>query len=233
MVYKTKRRLAYPSTYGGTKKRKGSMAAFVKLEKKVNRLVRVKEIKGLEAGDAVALTNALPNCVGVQLFDPAQGDTISTREGDKIQPVSCRMTMRVNAGSSTSDNIVQFARVVILRDKCGGINPPTATEIWGGSATEITQTFDRSNRRKWDILYDKTISISQVPVAAGNGTTNIDVRHARSMILELAPKVGGRPIYFTEGATTYDKGGLWLYVKGETQTDPISFSALWQPLFKE
>jgi len=209
------------------------MSKVALLERKVNRLVRVNETKGLEAGDAVALTNALPNCVGVQLFDPAQGDTISTREGDKIQPVSCRMTMRMNAGSSASDNIVQFARIVVLRDTCGGINPPTATEIWGGSATEITQTFDRSNRRKWDILYDKTVSISQVPVSAGNGTTNTDVRHPRSMIIDINPKVTGRPIFFTAGATTYDRGGLWLYVKGETQTDPISFSALWQPLFKD
>lgn len=203
------------------------------LEKKVNRLVRVKETKGTEAGEALGLTDALPNCVGVQLFDPAQGDTVAARDGDKIQPVSCRMTMKLHAGSSINDNIVQFARIVILRDTCGGATAPSATDIWGGSTTDITQSFDRSNRRKWDILYDKTVSISQVPSSSGNGTAIIDTRFPRSMLLEINPKVTGRPIYFTAGATTYDRGGLWLYVKGESQTDPITFQCLWSALFKD
>ena len=216
------------------------MSTVKVLEKKVNRLVRTKETKGTQLWTNVTGT-ADPDHAGIQLYTAGQGDGAHSRDGDKLQPVSCKMNIMLKSGSDgTDEEITQFARIIVLRDTCGNDtgDAPTMTQVFGSATSKIGAEYDRSNRRKWDILYDKTVSVTQMATTYWNATTSLVVnrRYPREIMIKASPKVTGRPIYFNPdilGGLAYERGGLWLYIKGENPVDKITYDIHYQPLFKD
>lgn len=123
------------------------------------------------------------------LFPPAQGDTISTRDGDRIEPIRLFGQYAINMSSVTA-----ISRVVILQWKPdNAVDVPSMAKIFEDSATTATVTSnyvgDAVLRKKFKVLYDKVI-VNPTSVANSQVFRKFDIKNFNN-----------KYIYFNTGTT--------------------------------
>lgn len=124
----------------------------------------------------------------------SQGDADGERVGDRLFPKSLRWDLMVNAGGASSSATVQgIVRTLVIRWKPDTQNEAltTATQIFEVAHANSLYLADATERKKFEILHDKTYKIS------GN-TANPNYSHYLNDSIKLADK----PVIYNEGLTT-------------------------------
>lgn len=97
------------------------------------------------------------------LTDVAQGDGNGQRNGDKIMPKKLKFTLAITAGDPTN-----FIRCLVVRwrdNDSGAIGSPfdadKVLQVGASSFIDWTSDYLYSNKKNFDILYDKTWTFVQ------------------------------------------------------------------------
>lgn len=105
----------------------------------------------------------------VNLSAISQGDTVSSRDGDRIMPVSINCKWRVNTQSSTT-----VSRIIVLQWKPNSNDDvPSASKILNFGALTLDSVDyqyvpDKADRNKFTVLYDKRILQGNSQMAIGS-----------------------------------------------------------------
>jgi hypothetical protein len=140
--------------------------------------------------NALGTTNFLAGTV-TQLFAVSQGVAANQRVGDALR---CqRLRLRAKLYSLVPSNTTfRMALVRVL-----GAGTPAVTDIWVSDTT-----YSQRNRSLDDIYHvikEETITLNDSFVAGDCAA-----------ILDWDMGLGGTPLHFTAGATTYERGGYFL-----------------------
>lgn len=135
------------------------------LGSKVRKIQRQQEKKYHDEVGAEAIVNNINDGTSV-LVDPAQGDTVSTRDGDEIAPQSLELRLGVRHNGSGQPR--QLVRVLIVQAKERFVpdtrtSTPSNTAVlkYGGTAAYAPLSpFDWNNREHFTVLFDKTYTVS-------------------------------------------------------------------------
>lgn len=165
------------------------------LAKKVARMVNV-EYKFYDY-----TTSQTPSSSGtiVNLFDPAQGDSATQRDGDsvKLMRVSGRINLDMH-GSATTTSV----RLILFRGKQENAVSYGVTDILQSASFVAPKAHHERFRSK--ILYDKTYSLV--------------VGHNRTLNLNWNFKLFGH-VQFVVNNTTIENGGLYMLLISDEATN--------------
>jgi len=123
------------------------------------------------------------------LFPPSQGDTIATRDGDRIEPIRLFGQYAINIPSVTT-----ICRVFMFQWKPdNAVDAPSMAKIFEDSASTATVTSnyvgDAVLRKKFKVLYDKVIV---------NPTSVVNAQVFRKFDIK---SFNNKYIYFNTGST--------------------------------
>lgn len=138
----------------GVRKRSTKSAGVVAL-KKVNKIIRNTEKKFVDVDDSIFISNTFTI---IPLTLVGQGDTASSREGNKIVFSSMEMKYTLKIGSAASQT---RCRILIVKDKQVNESLFTANDLLQSSAqgTAIVSPKNLDNMFRFVILYDKVHSL--------------------------------------------------------------------------
>lgn len=167
------------------------------LEKKTHRTaLNGVAVSGTSAGQYLL-------CNGI-----SQGDTVSTREGRKLNPVSLQLRGRWLGADSPYNVCMVF---VVWMPKTCSVSEPTFSEIWDLNSTtaahleELMPIRNKNYLHKYRILWKKTFPMRMI---AGSSSDYNNVRYF-SRTINLRGKVT-RYDGSTSGVTDITAGGLWV-----------------------
>ena len=130
--------------------------------------------------------------VVVQLFPQSQGDNEGERSGSNIYLKS--VSIRINAICADSTNFVRFIVFQWFPDDT--VDSPTSSTILENIGS-LVSTYSYIDRQKWDILWDKTFSLT----LSGNACAT-----AEKMITNLRE----RKAFFNPTSATTGKNQIFL-----------------------
>ncbi len=144
--------------------------------------------------DAVVSTTGT---VQPQIFVIGNGDTSNQKDGLKIviKKVSCRFQFTLPS-STDKDAAADTLRIMLLKDKQANGALPAVAQILTG--TDIFDFREPPNKRRFTVLFDKTVSINSNG-GFGNGTTNTTL--FKTMNWEWSRRMNF-PIYYNNSVST-------------------------------
>lgn len=172
-----------------------------KLEKKVKKIARGQDevriydqVKSSTSVSTISLT-------GTQICLPAVGTGHNNRLGDSIRIKQMHLTGNLIPGGDTSSD-GNIMRLVIIQSKLAdGAVPPTITDVIHAADVRSVSKINHDNRASYSIMFDKVFFV-------GSSAAN-NVPRIKNLNVRLTPPT---KTYFDTGATTLQKGGVWLYV---------------------
>lgn len=182
--------------------------AIISLERRVKRMAGQRETKYIDSsayGASMAYNSSVAN---YSLCTPAQGDGISERVGDKVDPfwVSIKATI---ASTSTASEVV---RVLLIKCKKGNGFTPSIGNASSGLVLQSQGTSQAPwnpiyypNRSEFTILADRTFTLQ------GNTTS------LKQISFKINKRLSG-PCEFVPGTTTPEGGQIWLLAISSTPT---------------
>lgn len=194
--------------HGYGRKRKVATVATVK--RMLNRNIETKRITSLTASSPVSSTGAV-----VDIFNPANGDEVHNRQGNKVMLKSISMSGLVRAPTAAVEP--QEVRIMIVQHKGEGqllhqdiLNIPGAMPQ--AQAFYAFQNTDSLPNVK--ILYDR-----RIPLGFVNGTPNMMYPFRFKKVFK-----NGLPVSWT-AADAHEKNGIFMYTMGSLGTGVASLGS--------
>ncbi len=105
----------------------------------------------------------------------AQGNDYNERVGDKVKlhRIIGRLLTTCNTADATS--IDGLARCMIVRDKMNQGSAPTISDVLTAAACSSLRNSRPDNLRRYDVIYDHTITTGQDSASSGVGAPNTRV----------------------------------------------------------
>lgn len=146
-----------------------------------------------------------------------QGDTDSTRDGDQINlhSIELKVEAYLQGTGGTNDFTNQVRLILYQWHPMSTGSQPTVADILQDSAS-VAQSPTMSNY-KWDNRKDYTIVLDRTCNLSGNGPSD------EGYYFKKLWKVPGMPAHFSNGSTTLQSNGLFLYIASDSlvATHPI------------
>lgn len=208
------------------RKRKPFSKKQVKTIKKISE--RRSELKMHNVSGSTATTGGFE----VNLSAVSQGDTILTREGDRIEPTSLKLNYRIIRDAGVAADTVDAVRVLIIQwhpDTL--VDAPQLSDVLQDASTVTQQrvspiTGEVAKRARFTLLYDR---IHDFIYDRSHGKDSVAMRN---LWFNLTKKA--RVLYNTGGATT-GKNHIYLLVAGQqvVATEDSTFTYYSQLRFRD
>ncbi len=148
----------------------------------------------------------------VNLTAIAQGDTIASRQGNKIRVkyLECRGLVTLNASAADSQ-----VRMMVVRDNNGSTSIPAITDLYADIATfrlNKPKLGDPQSNSRFSILMDKYIIV--------------DAGHGLSQTFKFSTALDHHVFYTGSAATDEGKGHLYLFIASNEATNDPSVQAV-------
>lgn len=174
----SKRKTSTSTTSSTMKKRKTSTAAS---NAKIAKIVAGAEYHYL---DTAISTNVTTTPTVVQLTTIAQGDTIASRQGAKIQTKSIDLRMRFTRALVT-DNQDDCIRVMVVVDRQANGNSLTAAELL--TASTIQSHSNATAFGRFHVLMDETFAFNQSSLLPATATAANREQHFLHKFIKVPP----------------------------------------------
>ncbi len=172
----------------------------------------VKRLLNVEYKSIIKDLDGAPNSTGsvTNLTSIGQGDTASSRDGNKIRAVSLKIKGNIAINGSANSSIY---RLVILRDNNGSTTPPTIASLYTDASTFFNnknKLGDPQTNSRFTILSDTWYKL------------NLTEGSATALPIDIYIKMNHH-VFFTGAAGTDEgKGHIYaLQASNEAANDPI------------
>ncbi len=198
---------------------KGSSTPRKAVQKYVKRTINARlERNVFFASRALATQSSTETAL--DLCAPAQGTGVQTRVGDKLQPQSLQLNIKIQGGTAANAQHSSI-RLFIVRTKVEGT--PVLSDLLEDNGAGIApySHYDTDGQNFMKVLYDRTFEMGGGTVSNDASIATIPIRDFGFRI-KLSKKKLPAQIRFDPAATTAPNDKLWLISVGSSAAGSVS-----------